>query len=148
MGVPSGTTALLDLEERSLFLFPFLLLFSFTITALFSQTQLFLCSVFIFFQSIESLDLLSIAVIKGKKTHRQCGKERIYFSFVSIMEGSQDRSSGWELEAGAEAEIGKEQDSLIRCPRFAQPAVLYTQDHLSRGGTAHAGMDPPTSIMN
>ena len=64
------------------------------------------------------------------------------------MEGSQDRSSGWELEAGAEAEIGKEQDSLIRCPRFAQPAVLYTQDHLSRGGTAHAGMDPPTSIMN
>lgn len=67
MGVPSGTTALLDLEERSLFLFPFLLLFSFTITALFSQTQLFLCSVFIFFQSIESLDLLSIAVIKGKK---------------------------------------------------------------------------------
>lgn len=83
--------------------------------------------------------MLSIAVIKEKKNHRQCGKERIYFSFVSITEGSQDRSSGWELEAGTEAEIGKEQDSLIRCPRFAQPAVLYTQDHLPGGGTAHGG---------
>lgn len=64
-GVPSGTTVLLDLEEP--FSFPFFL-FSFSITAFFSQTQLFLCSVLIFFSVYRISGFAFYCCDKEKKT--------------------------------------------------------------------------------
>ena len=31
---------------------------------------------------------------------------------------------------------------------LSQPAFLYTQDHLPRGGTTHSGLGPPIPIIN
>lgn len=48
-----------------------------------------------------------------------------------------------EVRAETEAEATKQCCLLLT----TQPAFLYTQDHLPRGGTTHRG-GPPTPIIN
>jgi len=66
---------------------------------------------------------------------KQLGKEWVYSILISqvIVQGSQGRTQGWNLEAEAEAEA-MEKRCLLTCSLWlAQSAFLYTSESSSQG---------------
>ena len=102
--------------------------------------------------------VLSSAAVKDTGIKSNSGKEKVYFASASqsqfILERRHDRNSeraegsNLNAETDAETKVGL---SLLRGGGLAGLYSLLsprTQDHRSRGGTAHSGLGLPTSTTN
>lgn len=69
-------------------------------------------------------------------------------SYISLAKETKAGTQGRNLEARTEAENMRQCCSLT-CHHGLLSQLSYTiQDHLSRGGNNHNGLDPPVSVIN
>lgn len=90
-------------------------------------------------------------MIKKKKKNtnqKPLGEEGVYLADMSWSQSISERSEGRNLEVEIETEAIEECYSLAFSSWLGSTSFLYTtQDHLSRGGAAHCGLDPPRSVV-